>query len=162
VRQEIARRVHDADPRVVVFDGHVNVEAEDQDLPHHVLHLVLDHLVAVQLGDPLVLPVGEGVRAGRGDPHALGLQQRGERAAQAQDLLARLGDAGADLGADLHDRLEHLRLDVLTQDRLGGRQQGVDVGLELAVRADDLELLFDADRQWVCHRCHRTPPHAPS
>jgi hypothetical protein len=100
------------------------------------------------------------VGAGRDDPQALRLQQRGQRAAQAQHLLARLGDAAADPGPHLDHRLEHLGLDVLAEDRLGGGQEGVDVRLELAVRADDLEFLFDADREWLLS--HRTPPKVPS
>jgi hypothetical protein len=44
--------------------AHVDMEAEDQQFPHHILHLLLQELVPVLLGDQLVLPPGEGMSAG--------------------------------------------------------------------------------------------------
>src|SRR5919198_225469 len=145
VRQEVARLVHHLDARLRVGDADVHVHAEDQQLADQVLHLLLEQLVALHLGDALVLPAGERVGAGRHQPEPLRLHQRGEAAAQAVHLGAGLVHARADAGADLHHRLQQLGLDVLAEPRPGGGQQLVDVRLQRAVAVDDLELLFDPD-----------------
>jgi len=80
MRKEVARLVHDLDPRFAIGYADVDVQAEDQELADHVLELVFEDLVPLGLGDLLVLPVRERVRAGRGDAQACGLEQRRERA----------------------------------------------------------------------------------
>ena len=58
----VARLVHDVDPQLGLRDAHVHVGAEDEELPHEILHLVLEHLVALGFGDALILPVRERMR----------------------------------------------------------------------------------------------------
>jgi hypothetical protein len=137
----------------------MHVHAEDQQLPDQVLHLILEQLVALHLGDPLVLPVGERVGAGRGDPQPLRFEQPGQAAPQPQHLGPRLPDVGADPGPHLDHRLQHLGPHVVHQRAGPGRgQQGVDVGLELPTGVDDLELFLDADRERLL--AHSEPPRA--
>ena len=76
----------------LVRDCHVHVQAEDDQRSHHVLQLFLEDLVAVVVGDLLLLPPREGMSAGAGDAHAFGLEQVGERAAHVCQLLPRLLD----------------------------------------------------------------------
>src|SRR5207237_6084093 len=106
VREEVARLVHDLDPSLAVRNADVNMQAEDQKLSDHVLHLVLADLVAVLLGDLLVLPVRERMRPRGRDPETDGAKQAGERAAQPQHLFARLAYVRADLRPDLDDGLQ--------------------------------------------------------
>src|SRR2546427_9031246 len=125
----------------------MDMQAEDQQLTDHVLELILEDLVALGLGDLLVLPVRERMRSRRGDPQARGLEQGRERTAQGRDLGARLADVGADLRARLDDRLHHLGLDLLPKTRPSGGNQRLAGTLELALGIDYLELFLDPDRE---------------
>src|SRR5882672_1984060 len=125
----------------------MHVQAEDEQLADDVLQLLLEDLVALGLGDLLVLPMRERMRAGRGDTQARRLQQRSDRAAQSRDLVTGLADVGADLRAGLDDRLHHLALELVTEAAARGREERLDMVLELTLRVDDLELLLDADRE---------------
>src|SRR5881628_1183269 len=156
VRQEVARLVHGLDAALAVGDAHVDVQAEDEELADDVLQLLLEHLVALVLGDLLVLPVGERMRARRGDAQAGRAQQRRERAAQLQHLLPRFADVGADLRPHLDDRLHHLGLHAVAEVRPRRGEERVDVALQLPLAVDDLELLLDADRETR----HFADPHA--
>src|SRR5512144_1490738 len=147
MRQEVARLVDHLDAQLRVGDADVHVHREDQQLADDVLQLVLEQLVALQLGDPLVLPAGERVGAGGDEPQPVAGQQAAQRAAQPHHLLARLRGVPADLRADLDDRLHHLGFDVVAEHRLRDPEQRVDVRLEFAGPVDDLELLLDADRE---------------
>ncbi len=147
MRQEVARLVHDLDARLAVGNADVHVEAEDEQLADDVLKLLLEHLVALLVGDLLLLPVREGMRPGGGDPQARGPEERRERPAQPQHLLAGLADVGADLRAHLDDRLQHLRLHLVSEMRPRGGEERVDVAAQLPLGVDDLELLLDADRE---------------
>src|SRR5216683_1078510 len=159
MRKEIARLVHHLDACLTVGDADVDVQAEDEQLADHVLQLVLQDLVALGLGDLLVLPVRERVCPGGGDAQTGGLEQRRERAAQLRDLVVRLADVGADLRARLDDRLHHLGLDLLAESRCGGGEEGRAVALQLPLPVDDLELLLDPDREARHVRLpHRRPP----
>src|SRR5687768_6441698 len=145
MRQEVARLVHDLEAPLPVRDPDVDVQAEDEELADDVLQLLLEHLVAVVLGHLLLLPVGERMRARGDEAQSLGTQEGRQRAAQLEDLLARLGDVGADLRADLDDRLHHLALHALAEARRRHGEERLDVALQLAVAIDDLELLLDPD-----------------
>ena len=157
MRQEVARFVHHLDASLAVRDPDVHVQTENEQLADDVLQLVLKYFVALGLGDLLVLPMREGVRARGGDPEADRLKERRERAPQGRDLRARFADIGADLRARLDDRLHHLRLDLLAQARTRGREERLTVALELPFGINDLELLLDPDGQardvGLPHRC---------
>jgi hypothetical protein len=69
-----------------------------------------------------------------------------------EDLVAKLGNAAADLGADLDDRLVHLALDVLTECRGARGQELADVRPQFPrVRVDDLELFLHANGEPMRH-----------
>ena len=55
------------------------------------------------------------------------------------------------LGAELDDRLVHLRFDVFLQGDLAVVENLLNVGTQLArFRIDDLEFLFDPEGEYVC------------
>jgi hypothetical protein len=56
--------VDDLDRLVGIVDSDVDVHAEDQLAPRHVLHLIDQRVVTVARGDPLPLEQAEGVRPG--------------------------------------------------------------------------------------------------
>ena len=156
--QEVAGLVHDLDPHLPVGYADVHVQPEDQQLADHVLELLLEQLVALQLGDLLLLPVREGVGARRGDPQAGRLEERRQCPPQAKDLSPGFVHAGADPGGDLDHRLQHLRLQLLAQRRFARRQQGADVRLQLSRLVDDLELFLDPHGQPVAGRGRHAGP----
>src|SRR5262249_61359109 len=87
----------------------------------------------------------------------------GEIAPDADDLFGQLVDAGADLRAHLDDRLMHLALDRVAERRRARREQLLHVRAELpGRRVDDLEFLFDADREDVIHACDGPANAVPS
>ena len=64
----------------------------------------------------------------------------------------------ADAGADLDDRLVHLRLDALLEEEPALLEDLLDVGAQLArLRIDDLELLLDAEREGRAFRASTRP-----
>ena len=128
----------------------VHVQAEDQQRARQLLQFLDDVVVADAGRDDLVFPARERMRAGGGDREADPLGRARELAAVAEDLLAQLADVGADLRADLDDRLVHLALDLLAQHRRARRQELGHVRPQFsALGVDDLELLFDAEREAV-------------
>jgi len=147
VREEVARFVHHLDPLLAIGDPDVDVQPEDEELADDVLQLLLEHLVALVLGDELVLPVRERMRAGGHQAEAVALQQRCERPPSVRDLVARLADVGADPSPDLDDGLHHLGLHALLEVRLRRADEQFAVALQLAIAVDDLELLLDPDGQ---------------
>jgi hypothetical protein len=147
MRKEVARLVHHLDACLAIGDPDVDMQTEDEEFADHVLQLVLEDLVALGLGDLLILPVRERVRPRRGDAQARGLEQRRERAAQGRDLGAGFADVGADLRARLDDRLHHLGLDLLAEARRRSSEQRLAVAFQLPVAVDDLELFLNTDRE---------------
>jgi hypothetical protein len=120
--------------------------------PRQLLQLLDDVLVALAGRDDLIDPVGEGVRASRGDAQADALRGIGEIAAIADDFLGQLADVRTDLGPDLDDRLVHLALDLIAEGGHARRQQLLHVRAELpALGIDDLEFFLDADGERVLH-----------
>ena len=115
--------------------------------------------VARARDDPLVLPHGERVRAGRADRQAEALGGRLDAPAQLAELTPGLPRVAARLGRDLADRLHELGLDgARLADRL---QERLDrIGELERLRVHDHQLLFDADgvrgaRESVLHGAHR-------
>jgi hypothetical protein len=150
VRQEIAHLAHHVDRRLPVWHRDVDVEPEDEQRPRELLQLLDDALVARAGGEDLVLPVREGVRAGRGDREPDARRGRRQLVADAEDLLPQLAHVGADLRADFDDRLMQLALDLIAEHRRARRQQLRHVRPQLPrLRIDDLELLLDADGEPV-------------
>ena len=145
MREEVARLVHDLDPLLAVGDADMHVQPEDEELADDVLQLLLEDLVPLLLGDLLLLPVRERVRAGGHEPQAIAPQEGRERAAGVRDLPAGLAHVGANARADLDHRLHHLGLHPLLEIRTRGAQERPAVALQLPVAIDDLELFLDAD-----------------
>ncbi len=109
--------------------------------------------VAVVVGDLLVLPARERVGAGRGHHQAVRRGHLGDRPAQPDHLVARLGDRAADAAADLDLRLHQLGLDLVLEHQPALLEELLDVGGQLpALRVDELVLLLDADGElWQGH-----------
>ena len=127
----------------------MDVEPEDQERSRELLELLHDVVVAIARRDDLVLPAGEGMRAGGGnrEPHALGRVR--ELAPVAEDLVAQLADVAADPGADFDDRRVHLALDLVAEHRPAGRQELRHMRPQrAALRIDDLEFLLDTQGEW--------------
>ena len=79
----------------------------------------------------------------------------GQLAAQFDHLLRAHTRIAANLGAQLDDRLMHLRFDVLLQKHFAVGQDLLDMRTQLArLRIDDLKFLFDAEREDVGGRAH--------
>ena len=124
----------------------MHVQAEDEVGARDLLHVLDDDLVAFAFGDFLVGPVGEGVRAGRGDDEALLARETEELFAQVDDLPARVADVGADRRAEFDDGLVHLGLHAFAEGHLAVGEDLLDVRAQVArLRVDDLEFLFDAE-----------------
>ena len=99
VRQEVARLVHQVDRRRPSGHGDVDVQAEDQQRPRQLLQLLDDAVVADAGRENLILPVRKRMRAGGRDRQPDALGGAGQLAADAEDLVAQLGDVAADLRA---------------------------------------------------------------
>src|SRR5262249_21719083 len=124
------------------------MKPKDEDGADNVLHLLLEHLVALLLCDELLLPVREGVRPGAGDAQAVRTQEAGQCGPEVGKFFPRLLHGLADAGPDLDHRLNHLRSDrVGDRLSLSGHQQPVDVRVQLARGVYDLILLLDPNRQ---------------
>ena len=150
VRQEVAHLVHQVDHHRPIRHADVHVQAEDQERPRQLLQFLDDVVVADAGRDDLVFPARERMRAGRGHREADALGGARQLAAVAEDLLAQLVDVGADLRADLDDRLVHFALDLLAQHRRARRQELGHVRTQFAaLRVDDLEFFFDAEGEAV-------------
>ena len=92
------------------------------------------------------------MRAGGGDAQTDALRGVGQVAPVPDDFAGELLDAGADLGADLDDRLVHLALDLIAERGRARREQLGDVRAQLPGGGiDDLEFFLDADGEGVSH-----------
>jgi len=130
----------------------VDVQPENQQRARELLQLFDDALVARAGRDDLVLPVRERVRTGGGDPQPDALRALGELAPDSADFVFEVVDVGADLRADFDDGLVQFPLDLIAERRRARRQQLRNVRTQRpGIRIDDLELLFDADRERVRH-----------
>src|SRR5205814_2796225 len=105
--------------------------------------------------------IRERMGASRGHTQADALGRIGEAAPAANDFLAELVDAGADLGADLDNRLVELALGVVAERRGARREELGDVGSKLpGRRIDDLELFLDANGERVSHWAYPAGNHS--
>ena len=78
-----------------------------------------------------------------------------EFAAKLNHLLASRGHITANFGAQLDDRLMHLRLDAFFQKHFAVGQNLLNVRAQLArLRIDDLKFLFDSEREDVIACAH--------
>jgi hypothetical protein len=156
VRHEVAGHVHGVDQELPVVDADMHVRPEDEQLLRQVLHVRLHPHVALQRGDLLRGPVGEGVRPGRGHPQVLAGRQPDHHPPQALQLGARLRRRLAHARPDLHDALVQLGLD-LAQHQVVVVQDLGDVGAQLPrLRVDDLVLFLDPDGER--RRLHGSSP----
>ena len=97
----------------------------------------------------------EGMGAGGSDLEALVSGDLCQLAAKLNNLLARRSGVGANLRAQLHDRLMHLGLRVLFQNHLTVGKNLLDVRAQLArLWINDLEFFFDPEGEDVIVRTH--------
>jgi hypothetical protein len=115
VRQEITGRVHDIDCRLIVGDGDVHVQPEDQKRTRQLLQLLDDTVVANAGRENLILPMREGVGTGCGNGETDAFGAAREFASSAEDFGAKLGNVSANACPDFHDRLMQLGFDLLTE-----------------------------------------------
>ena len=86
------------------------------------------------------------MRARRRDRQALPGSQSGNHAAQPHNFTARFVGRAAHVRAHLHNRLHHLRLELLLQDQPAFFQDLRHIRAQLTgMRIDDLIFLFDAN-----------------
>ena len=92
--QEVAEPVRDGDRAVGAADADVDVEPEGVVAPDDVAEQLVVAAVVRRVDDPLVLPVGPGMRSRRGEPDP-------ERLDEGVQLRAALRHRGGDLGEGL-------------------------------------------------------------
>ena len=147
MRQEVPELIHQVNQRLAVLDADVHVQAEDQVGARDDLHVLDDLPVALVGIDVLVAPVGERMRRAGDETQAVLLGERDHAAPQVLQILGGLRDGPADAGADLDDRLVHLRLHTLVHLTLALLDDlHLDVRAEIERdRVDRLVFLFDAE-----------------
>jgi hypothetical protein len=142
-----AHAVGDVNGLVGVVNSDVHVHAEDELLARHEPQRRDEVAVARPRHDPLVLPHGERVRAGRADRQALVPRGALRQPAQVAQLGPGLARVLARRGGDLADRLHQLRLH-LALGRRHRLEHRLDRVRELErLRVDDHELLLDPERE---------------
>ena len=150
VRQEVAHFVHEIDHDRPIRQPDVHVQTKNQKRPRELLQLLDDVVVADARRDDLIFPAREGMGARGGHGQADPFGRARQFPPVAINLLAQLADVGADLRADLDDRLMHLALDLLPEHWRTRRQELGDVRPQFsALGVDDLEFLFDAEGEAV-------------
>ena len=149
MRQEIGRLAEQVDAQILVLDADMHMHAADHEPPRHVLEIAGEHVVALLVGMLLARPFGEGVGRGgdRGEPELSG--DAADRAAQMDQLVARLLHGFADAGADLDLRAQEFGADLAAQRLLAfGEQRGRRLLREVArVLVDEEIFLLDAERE---------------
>ena len=156
VRQEVGRLVHQVDPGLVVGDADMDMHAADQHPVAHIGEIAAELVVARAVAAGLGGPRGGRVAGGGDRRQAVALRHPGHRAAQADELAARLAGAAADAGADLDLAAEIFRrhpvadrLGAFVDHRLGG------LGEIEAFGIDEEIFLLDPDGEVVVwHRAH--------
>src|ERR687896_22247 len=97
-----------------------------------------------------------GTGGGDGEPDTLG--GTAQLPPDMEDVVAKLRDVAADLGADLDDRLMELALDLFAESRgAGGEKLGHVRAQFPGFRIDDLEFFLHADGEPMGHAlqsCH--------
>jgi hypothetical protein len=140
--------VDDLDRFLRVVDGDMDVQAEDQLAPGHVLELVDEVPVAVARGDALALEQAERVRARGADAHSLFTREAGHIRAELPQLGFDLGRGLADRRRDLEDGLHELGVHTLLELVARGRgEDGLDVLDEVeGLAIEEHVLLLDTER----------------
>ncbi len=129
------------------------MQAEDEVSAGDGLQVFNDAAIALVGIDLLLAPVGEGMRCAGDEHQAMFVGEANHLAAEVEEIFAGLFDGGADIGADLDDRLVHFRLDLLMQQELAvGEHLGADVRAQIAGDGvDGLVFLFNADVECGLH-----------
>ena len=73
---------------LAIRNADVDVQSENQVCSRDLLHVFHDRCVTLVFGDGLILPMGEGMRAGARDAQAFRFQQLGEREPHLPQLVA--------------------------------------------------------------------------
>jgi hypothetical protein len=130
----------------------VHVRAEDEELLREILEVLLHPDIALQRGDLLSHPIGEGMRAGGSDLEPALRGEIDDRAAQPHQLRAKIRWTSAHLAPDFDHRLVQLGLHFF-EDQVIALEDLRDVRPELACGGvDDLVLFFDAEGEaWGAH-----------
>ena len=138
-----------------VADGHGTVAAAHPDVhvrgprvvaPRDVLETVLDQPVVRRVDDLLVLPRGEGVRAGGAERDALAVREGEQLGAVQQQLLRRLAEVQGARRGHLDLGAQQLAGDAPAQPLGGGVAQRLEArGERQGLGVEDLELLLEAE-----------------
>src|SRR5262249_24227924 len=95
------------------------------------------------------------MRPHRRDFYFAARRQLGKFRAQRSDVIASTANGIANFGAQLNDRLVHLRLDLLFERDSSAFENFVNMRTQFArLRVDDRELLFDSQSEDVLFRAH--------
>ena len=128
----------------------MHMQPEDQLDARDLLHVLHDRGVTLIGRNQLIHPMGERMRAGRGDAQFVARRQFCQLGSKLDDLRARASRITAHFGAQFDDRLMHLGLDLLLQDHLAARQNFLDVRSQFPrYRIDNLKLFLNADGKYV-------------
>src|SRR6516164_714256 len=96
------------------------------------------------------------MRSPRRDFYPAARRQLRQFRAQRNDVSARTPDGIANFGAQLNDRLVHLRFDLLFERDFSAFENFVNVRTQFAcLRVDNRELLFDSQSERVVLNAHR-------
>ena len=154
--QEVARHIAGIDQELMVLDADVHMGPKDEQLLCELLHRFFGSDVPIELGDLLLGPVREGVRAGGGDLEVAPGGEFHHPAAQLDELRLHLRGGLADRGSHFDDRLVQLGLH-LFEHHVARLQDLRDVRLEPPrLGVDDLVFFFDADGEaGGLHKCRR-------
>ena len=147
MRQEIRGLVEQIDPELVVLDADMDMHAADHQTARHVLEILGEDVVALLVGMLLGPPFGEGMggRRNRRQPELIG--DAADRAAQMDELVARLRHGLAYAGADLDLRAQEFGADLSAQRflALGEQRRRRLLGQVAAILVDEEIFLLDAE-----------------
>jgi len=130
----------------------VHVRTEDEQLLREILEILLHAQIPLEGRDLLRHPIRERMRPRRRDLQPSLGRESDDRAAQPDELRAKVRRAATDLAPDLDHRLMQLGLHLLEDEMIALEDLG-DVRAELArLGIDDLVLFLDPEGQaWGAH-----------
>ena len=149
-RQHGAQAVAHLDRPVGALDADVDLQRERVVAPGDVLEAVLDAVVVRRVDDVLLAVVRQRVRAGRAEPHAVGVGQLVQPPARLLLLGAGVGDVLPAAGADLDLGRDQLAADRNGEHGVGGAgvAQLLELGDQLErLGMDERVFLLDTDRE---------------
>ena len=145
MRHEIGELIHDVDAKLAIRDSHMDVHAEYEQPLGNDLHRCEQCLVAVFLGNELILPSGKRMSTGGDDAATVSFGGFRNQTAQTSHLLPRFSNIAADVASDLYLGLQKLGLHLVPKDGRPLFEYVSHEGSELpALSIDDLVLFFDA------------------